>query len=423
MSDPDLDLVLAVRGPDESRLVTALAALGSGIRVVRRCADVEELVAVTGAGLGAAAVVSADHPGLTRDAVATLHAAGVRLLALVEAGAEWQHDRMLALGVDVVRSLDVAADDLVRALREGGATVPDELQAPTSVPARPGREGRIVAVWGPHGAPGRTTVAVNLATELAARSPLPGAPAPPDVLLVDADTTTSSLAQHLALLDESSGIALAARAAGFGRLDGLALAELAPLLDTHLRVLSGIGRPSRWPELTPVALDAVWAAARDIADLVVVDCAASVEEDEALTYDTRAPQRNGATLATLRAADVVVVVAGADPVSLTRLVRALGDLDAVGTQARRVVVVNRLRGARGRAADEVRETLARHAGLAAPVLLPEDAVVDQALFAGRTLAEAAPHTSVRRALAELAGHVRALAAHPAGSDPASRVVH
>lgn len=423
MSDGVLDVVLAVRGPDESRLVTALSAAGAGVRVVRRCADVEELVAVTGAGLGAAAVVSADHPGLTRDAVAALHDAGVRLLALVEVNAQWQHDRMLALGVDVVRTLDVEPDDVVRALREGGVTVLDEPQAPTSVPARPGRAGRIVAVWGPHGAPGRTTVAVNLATELAARSPLPGAAAPPDVLLVDADTTTSSLAQHLALLDESSGIALAARAAGLGRLDGLALAELAPLLDTHLRVLSGIGRASRWPELTPVALDAVWAAARDIADLVVVDCAASIEEDEALTYDTRAPQRNGATLATLRAADVVVVVGGADPVSLTRLVRALGDLDGVGTSARRVVVVNRLRGARGRAAGEVQQALARHAGVTDPVLLPEDAVVDQALFAGRTLAEVAPHTSVRRALAELAGQVRALATEGIGSGARSRVVH
>lgn len=423
MSDPDLDLLLAVRGPDESRLATALSAPGTGARVVRRCADVEELVAVTSAGLGAAAVVSADHPGLTRDAVAVLHDAGIRLLALVEVGSEWQRDRMLALGVDAVRSQDVAADELVRALREGGAAVPDEPLAPSGVPARPGRAGRIVAVWGPHGAPGRTTVAVNLATELAARSPLPGAPAPPDVLLVDADTTTSSLAQHLALLDDSSGIALAARAAGLGRLDGLALAELAPLLDNHLRVLSGIGRPSRWPELTPAALDAVWAAARDIVDLVVVDCAASIEEDEALTYDTRAPQRNGATLATLRAADVVVVVGGADPVSLTRLVRALGDLDAVGARGRRIVVVNRLRGTRGRAADEVQQALARHAGLTDPVLLPEDAVVDQALFAGRTLAEVAPHTSVRRALADLAGQVRALATHGTGSDATSRVVH
>jgi MinD-like ATPase involved in chromosome partitioning or flagellar assembly len=423
VSDGALEVVLAVRGPDESRLVTALSAPGAGVRVVRRCADVEELVAVTGAGLGAAAVVSADHPGLTRDAVAALHDAGVRLLALVEVGAEWQRDRMLALGVDAVRTLDAEPADVVRALREGGVAVADEPHAGTSVPPRPGRQGRLVAVWGPHGAPGRTTVAVNVATELAARSPLPGAPAPPDVLLVDADTTTSSLAQHLAMLDESSGIALAARAAGLGRLDGLALAELAPLLDTHLRVLSGIGRPSRWPELTPVALDAVWAAARDIADLVVVDCAASIEEDEALTYDTRAPQRNGATLATLRAADLVVVVGGADPVSLTRLVRALGDLDAVGTRARRVVVVNRVRGARRSAASEVQEVLARHAGLTDPVLLPEDAMVDQALFAGRTLAEVAPHTNVRRALAGLAGQVRALAADETGSVAQPRVVH
>ncbi len=431
MSDGTLEIVLAVRGPDEARLVTALSEPGVGARVVRRCADVEELLAVTGAGLGTAAVVSADHPGLTRDAVTGLQTSGVRLLALVEVGAEWQRDRMLALGVDAVRPLDVAADEAVAALRATSDDVAGLAAGavPASVPVLPGRSGRLVAVWGPHGAPGRTTVAVNLATELAARSPVPGQPQAPDVLLVDADTTTSSLAQHLALLDESSGIALAARAAGLGRLDGLALAELSPLLDTHLRVLTGIGRPSRWPELTLTSLEAVWAAAREIADLVVVDCGASIEEDEVLSYDTRAPQRNAATLATLRAADVVVVVGGPDPVSITRLVRALTDLDALGTPARRLVVVNRWRAARGRSASEVEEVLARRAGVVAPVLVPQDPVVDEALFAGRTLAEVAPHTAVRRSLADLARHVRGLVADPLGAAASagpvapSRVVH
>lgn len=426
MSDGQLALVLAVRGPDESRLATELAAPGTGARVVRRCADLGELLAVTGAGLGDAVVVSADQEGLTRDAVASLHADGVRVLALVEPGAEWQRDRMTALGVDAVRPSGTPATEVVAVLRAAPETdlvsVPDsETWAP--LPAGPRRNGRLVAVWGPHGAPGRTTLALNLATELAARNPVPGQPAPPDVLLVDADTTTSSLAQHLALLDESSGIALAARAAGLGRLDGLALAELAPLLDTHLRVLSGIGRASRWPELTPVALEAVWAAGRTIADLLVVDCAASIEEDEALSYDTRAPQRHGATLATLRAADVVVVVGGSDPVSLTRLIGALGELDALGLAARRLVVVNRVRATRARPTSAIVETLARHAGVSDPVLVPQDSVVDDALFAGRTLAEVAPHSGVRRVVADLARQVRALSVGGVAPPAPDLVVH
>ncbi len=45
-----------------------------------------------------------------------------------------------------------------------------------------------------------------------------------DVLLADADTYGASVAQHLGLLDESSGLAAAARAAGNG---SLGLTELA----------------------------------------------------------------------------------------------------------------------------------------------------------------------------------------------------
>ena len=57
-------------------------------------------------------------------------------------------------------------------------------------------------VWGPTGAPGRTTLAIGLAAELAG-SGLP-------TVLVDADTYGASVAQCLGLLDESSGLATAA---------------------------------------------------------------------------------------------------------------------------------------------------------------------------------------------------------------------
>ena len=80
--------------------------------------------------------------------------------------------------------------------------------------------GRVVAVWGPTGAPGRTTIAVTLATELAAL----GIP----TVLVDADTYGGSVAA-LSFLDEAPGIAAATRAADQGTLDLPTLARLAPV--------------------------------------------------------------------------------------------------------------------------------------------------------------------------------------------------
>jgi Mrp family chromosome partitioning ATPase len=63
---------------------------------------------------------------------------------------------------------------------------PEAASLPLARPLEPGN-GRVIAVWGPKGAPGRTTVALNLAFEAA---PLAG-----ETLLVDADTYGGSIAQ------------------------------------------------------------------------------------------------------------------------------------------------------------------------------------------------------------------------------------
>jgi MinD-like ATPase involved in chromosome partitioning or flagellar assembly len=247
-------------------------------------------------------------------------------------------------------------------------------------------------------------VAVNLAAELAEH----GRRAHATTLLVDADTYGGTVAQALGLLDEAPGIAAAARAAGTGRLDASGLAALTPLLECGLRVLTGISRPDRWPELPAASLELVWRVARDLAAWTVVDCGFAVEQDEALSYDTRAPRRNAATLSALADADVVVVVGAGDPIGLQRLVRALVDLGELGLGAERRVVVNRVRasasGARPR--DAVREALRRYAGVTDARVVADDQVsCDGALLHARTLAEHAPSSPVRRALADLAAEL------------------
>src|SRR5207342_2118329 len=225
---------------------------------------------------------------------------------------------------------------------------------------------------------GRTTVALNLAGELAAR----GEP----TLLVDADTYAASIAQCLALLDESAGLAAAVRAANQGALDAERLAVLAPFACPGLRVLTGLPRPQRWPELRPSGLTVVWDRAREIAAWTVVDCAFCLETDEELSFDTSAPRRNGATLSALTAADVVLAVGSADPVGLQRLVRGLMDLREVlppGVSPR--VVVTRVRSSAVGAFPQQRiaDALSRYAGVSDVLGVPDDpAAHDAAMLAG-----------------------------------------
>lgn len=242
-------------------------------------------------------------------------------------------------------------------------------------------------------------MAVNLAAELAT----PGHP----VLLVDLDTYGASVAQVLAVLDEAPGVAAAARAADHGTLDRASLGALAPEVVPGLRVLTGMPRADRWPELREPAVRDVLAQCTELVPLTVVDTGFCLEADEELSFDTTAPRRNGATLAALDVADEVVVVGTGDPVGLQRLVRGLDEVRG-HTTAPCTTVVTRVRpGPVGRTPERrVREALERFAGVTDAVLVAEDqSGVDAALLQGRTLAEARSASPARDGIRELARRV------------------
>jgi MinD-like ATPase involved in chromosome partitioning or flagellar assembly len=291
-----------------------------------------------------------------------------------------------------------------------GAVIPP---TGTSQPVRAATErGVVIAVWGPTGAPGRTTVAVGLADELARLDRR--------ALLVDADVYGGVIAPTLGLLDESPGLAAACRAAGSTRLDASALAGLAWQLGPWLRVLTGIPRAERWPELRAAGIDAVLTAARDLAEFTVVDCGFALETDEELSYDTVAPRRNGATLAVLDAADVIIAVGAADPIGLQRLIRGLTELHDTQASAPVWVVLNQVRegAVPGKPEVELSAALQRFAGRSAAAFLPYDrGALDTALASGKTLAEARAGSRLRRAMTELA---EALAGVPAAGRGRSR---
>ncbi len=264
----------------------------------------------------------------------------------------------------------------------------------------------LTVVWGPTGAPGRTTVAVTLAAQLAAGGVR--------TLLVDLDTWGASVAQVLGLVDEAPGVAAAARASEQGTLDVPALARLAPEVVPGLRVLTGLPRADRWPELRSAAVEDVLRLARGVVEHVVVDVGFAVEDDEELSYDTAAPRRNAATLAALEAADHLVVVGAADPVGLQRLVRAVQDV-AVLPSPRPTVVVTKVRASvAGRRPERaIADVLGRFAGLDAVRFLPwAPDECDAALLAGRSLVEVAPRAPLTRCVAELAVALDPRAAAP-----------
>jgi Flp pilus assembly CpaE family ATPase len=409
-----LQVFTAVTGAAwESELVGALDRADHGVTVVRRCVDVSELLAVAATGTGQAALLSAELRRLDGDAVARLEAAGVAVVGLVEPGDERAADRLRQLGVRQVLPADADPDAIARALREAvagtsgvGRDVADPraalpvVGAPAQPEERSAGNGQVIAVWGPTGAPGRTTVAVAIADELSRLGT--------STLLVDADVYGGVIAQMLGLLDESPGLAGAARLAAAGNLDAAGLVRLAWAVRPRFRVLTGLARADRWPELRPRAVAAVLSEARRLVEATVVDCGFNLEDDEELSFDTAAPRRNGATLAVLDEADTVLCVSGADPVALQRSVRALGELRDVLPDVEPVLVVNQVRRGPvpGDARREIGDALERFAGRQVSFFLSADRrSTDAALASGRTLAEVAGGSLLRSELRALAAAV------------------
>ncbi len=336
-------VLLATTGrPYEEDLLAAFARPGGRLRVVRRCLDLTDLLAVAATAGATVAVVWSRLHRLDRESVARLAAQGVAVVAVVEprepSGADAGNEarRMLDLGAAVALPAPAPGDAAgtrfgaelmaqvvaIHSQRVAGRAVPTAVPS-TGVPADlgpvVGSPGRLVVVWGPTGAPGRTTVAVTLADELARA----GEP----VLLADADTYGPSVAQRLGILDEVSGMAAAARAANAGTLDATSLDSATRALPHGLRVLTGLTRADRWPELPATALMKLWRVVRSVGGAGVVDVGFCLEEDDELSFDGVPLRRNASTLTSLAAADAVVVVGGADPVGLSRLLRAWHELD------------------------------------------------------------------------------------------------
>jgi MinD-like ATPase involved in chromosome partitioning or flagellar assembly len=404
-------------GQSSEDLVGGLERLHGPVTVVRRCAELTELLAACQSGLARAAVVAEGSEELTSSLVDRLGAVGVVIVALTDSAEETA--RLKAIGVTTALSgVDSAAlagrisDAVAQWSRPGSRPTADSGFADTGAAIRtlPGADdavaaessggGHIIAVWGPAGAPGRTLVAANMAGELAA--------AGNSVLLIDADSYGASVAGLIGLLDESAGLAQACRLADLGQLDAGALLKVATpvaLKSGTLRVLTGITRADRWTELRASALGMVFEKAREIADYVVVDTGFCLETDEELSFDTMAPRRNAATLRSLELADTVYAVGAADSIGVPRLVRGLSELEAAVPHAAPKVILNKVRPtAVGRFPErQLREAWERYGPAeAVSAFLPSDcAACDSALLSGSLLLEAAPESGLRLAIAKL----------------------
>lgn len=383
-------LALVLDRATEQRMLADI--IDCGHSVVTRVDTAREFLETLSHGQPHVVVVSGRRESLTGQLLAACDERGIRVVALTATEQERRHAGTLGLHETVAIACD-------------WSEIEDLLLSGVVVPLRVGERhftggalntGSVIAVWGPSGAPGRTTLSINIAAEIAA--------AGHTVVLADADTYSASIAPSLGMLDEAPGFAAACRLAGTDSLNQSELERIAQRYNSPkgaFWVLTGLGRPSRWPELSTEKVTRTIDALRHWVDYVVLDTGFNLESDEELTSDVLAPRRNAATVTALRVADHVVACGLADPIGMARFLRAWSELtDVVGSSAVSVVMNQVRASAVGvNARGQVAATLLRFGGIESPILVPQDqGALDAAVLSGRTLRDACPKSAARASI-------------------------
>lgn len=227
----------------------------------------------------------------------------------------------------------MAEPSLRERVRSMGKSVP-QIMAPDE--AQPSPAVMSISVWGPNGSPGKSTLALNLADVLAQQGRR--------VLLVDTDLVSPSLALQLGVDDKASGISAACKLAREANLDADQLDRISVRVtggSSSFALLPGISGASRWPEITPSAIETILRVASSRFDVALFDTSSSLEP--ALRTDAAALSRNELTRHLVASTEHLLAVAGCDPVSLQRMLRQIADIQKFRAGQPTSLVVNRVR--------------------------------------------------------------------------------
>ena len=284
------------------------------------------------------------------------------------------------------------------------AVVGDQQTANPPATKEPAYPINVIAIWGPAGSPGKSTIAINVAAELAL--------AGQRVLLVDLDTLAPSLALGLGLVDTPAGLSACLRLAEQNRFSIEEFNRLTisiALGRNELKFMPGLSSAHRWPEVSPERFEKLLVDLVGVVDHVVVDLPqATVFKPNPYHPSSMATNefsRDTLLKSVLAKAAKVVMISGCDPVAAQRFLVAKEFIGEIGQDIDPLVVVNRFRtNALGsRAKQELIETYLNLAQLRIDGFIPEDRDnLDKAMLNGLPLALLKRSSPARVGIAELA---------------------
>ena len=240
----------------------------------------------------------------------------------------------------------------------------------------------VIAVTSPHGSTGKTTVAINIALELAAEKA--------SVLLIDGDIQGPAVANHFALTQQPAGLQAVLRIASQKRFDLEQLERLSfQFQRSTLRIMPGSQNFPSQP-FDQESLANLLETARSSYEFTVIDLGS-------LSADAIGTQSE-LTNTIISLADRAIVVCLADPIGIFRL---LGIENLIASSSHPVdLVMNRVRNSViASARREIAITLQRLSTLEPKAYLPDDPQhIDQAVRTGVPATSLSRSGSFRQAL-------------------------
>ena len=246
----------------------------------------------------------------------------------------------------------------------------------------------VIAITSPCGSTGKTTVAINIALELAAEKAR--------VLLIDGDTNGPAVANHFLVTEQPAGLAAALRIANQQRFDLDQLERLSfQFQKSTLRIMPGTqDLPSQAIDESAIAM--LLDTARSGFEYTVIDLGCLNPSSES--------RQDFLTGSILSLADRTVLVCLADPIGIFRLLSAEASIKSLPSSID--LVMNRVRNSViASARREIGITLQRLSSLEPKAFLPDDPVhIDQAVRTGVPATSLSRSGTFRQALT---GFVRA----------------
>lgn len=244
-------------------------------------------------------------------------------------------------------------------------------------------EPQVIAVTSPHGSTGKTTIAINIALELAAEKY--------KVLIIDADLAGPSVANYFCLSELPAGLAGALRIASQNRFDEFQLERLSVQAPKSSIVVLPGAMAELTVEPTEEIVSELTKVAKKAFDFVIVDVGpvptpAKIEEFKL-------------TRSLIQQADKLGLVASADPVGIFRLLAIEASILELTTEP--ILVINRLRNSViSQAKSEIKATLSKLGSIEVAAFLPDDPIqVDQATRDGMAGGRAGRAGSLRSSVA------------------------